>query len=102
MFRSQIGVRSQNQDLPTVNTIPYDISQNRQTVMLAFSSMLKTSKLTSLFLLISILKNDIHTGKCGQGVLQRVINDIEAIATLCISMINSLNEQGVCTYFIEN
>ena len=54
--------------------------------MLAFPSMLKTSLLTGYSLLYHILKNDVHTGKFGQGVLQSVIDDIEAIATLCISM----------------
>ena len=84
IFRSLTHVKSQNQDLPTPNTTFYDISQNQRSRLLDFPSMLKTSLLIGYSLLYHILKNDVHTGKCGQGVLQSVIDDIEAIASLYI------------------
>ena len=67
IFRSLIEVRSQNQDDPTAYVIRHDISQNQRSGWLVFSSMLKTNLLTDLFVLYSILKNYIHTGKSGQG-----------------------------------
>ena len=67
IFRSLTHVKSQNQDHPTRNTIFYDISRNQRSRLLEFPSMLKTSLLIGYSLLYHILKNDVHTGKCGQG-----------------------------------
>ena len=69
IFRSLIIVRSQNKDDPTAYEIRHDISQNQRSELLTCLSMLKTSLLNDLFVLYSILKNDIHTGKWGQGIL---------------------------------
>ena len=44
--------------------------------------MIKISLLPAYSLLYLILKIDVHTGKCGQGVLQSLIDAIEAIASL--------------------
>ena len=41
----------------------------------------------SLFL----IKNDIHDGKCGQGVLQRVIDDIEGLSLYMTSTLLPLD-----------
>ena len=72
IFRSLIKVRSQNKDDPTAYEIHHDISQNQRSELLTFLLILKTSLLIYVLVLYSILKNDIHTGKWGQGIwLQR-------------------------------
>ena len=72
IFRSLIEVRSQNQDRTTAYDIRHDLSQNQRSESLDFSSMFNTSLLTDLFLLYSILNNDIHDGTCEQDFASKI------------------------------
>ena len=58
IFRSLIEINLQNQNHPTAYDIHHIISRNQLPEPFTLSSTLKTSQLTVLFLLYSILKND--------------------------------------------
>ena len=58
IFQSLIEINLQNQNHPTAYDIHHVISRNQLPEPFTLSSTLKTSQLTVLFLLYSILKND--------------------------------------------
>ena len=84
IFRSLIKVRSQNKDDPTANEIRHDTSQNQRSELLTFLSILKTSLLIDLFVLYSILKNDIHAGKWEQGILPQRLKPVLSLGIPCL------------------
>ena len=84
IFPSLIKVRSQNKDDPTAYEIHHDISQNQRSELLTFLLILKTSLLIYVLVLYSILKNDIHTGKWGQGIWLQRSEHVLGLWILCL------------------
>ena len=87
VFRSLIILGSQNKDDPTAYKIHHDIRQNQRSELLTFLSILKTSLLIYLLALYSILKNDIHTGKWGQGIWLQRSEHVLGLWILCLWLI---------------